>query len=128
MFDAVNAQRDRRNRSPLRDDDALAALARSHAEDMVRRGYRSHTTPEGVTYRDRLEAAGLNPDAAGENWVYVPRSSNRPVQAGLTWFMNSRLHRRNVLSERYTRLGVGVARVRQSGYIFVLTFAGQELD
>ena len=75
-----------------------------------------------------LEAAGLNPDAAGENWVYVSRSSSQAVRYAIDWFMNSTPHRRNILQERYTRLGVGVARAREGGQIFVLTFAGKELD
>jgi uncharacterized protein YkwD len=128
MFDAVNAQREKRDILPLRADDTLAALARAHAQDMVKRQYRSHTTPDGVTYRDRLTAAGLNPAAAGENWIYVPRSSSQAVRHAIDWFMNSSPHRRNILSERYTRLGVGVTPTRQGGYIFVLTFASAQRE
>ena len=128
LADAVNGERSKENRAPLRTDAVLAALARGHAEDMVARGYRSHDTPEGKTYRDRLTEAGLNPIAAGENWAFVPRSPDQAVPAALALWLDSPPHRANILGDRYTRLGAGVAPGPLGGYIFVLTFAGEERD
>lgn len=59
----VNAEREKAGLPPLIGNPILAAAAESHAEDMFRRGYFSHFTPEGTSFVDRAMDAGYtDPD------------------------------------------------------------------
>src|SRR5258705_5498255 len=55
---SINVQRRAYESQALEWDDALGELARAHSEDMAKRGYFSHVTPEGLTPMKRLEQAG----------------------------------------------------------------------
>lgn len=48
-------------------DSRLDAAAQAHADDMVVRGYFSHTSPEGDEVYDRIVLQGYQPIAWGEN-------------------------------------------------------------
>jgi uncharacterized protein YkwD len=125
---ALNKERQVHDLPTLRADAVLGAIARTHAEDMVARDYFAHTSPEGVTYSDRLVQAGLAPLWYGENLIYGLRSLWRPAQAAVEWFMDSESHRKNILHESYTRVGVGVARLENGSLAFVLDFAAEEIE
>jgi uncharacterized protein YkwD len=134
MFQIVNEAR-RANlprwmgRGPLRLHPALAAAARQHADDMLRRRYVAHATPEGVTVAQRLERAHISYLACGENIgvVYGPASHGegglRAIQAA---FMNQprRLtnHRGNILNPIWTHVGIGVAYAPEGQLIVTQNF------
>jgi hypothetical protein len=52
---------------PLAFDATLVLVARRHSQDMLGRGYFDSTTPEGVGFLERLAAAGLLLQSAGES-------------------------------------------------------------
>lgn len=56
---AVNQVRSERGRTSLAWSDSLRRLARSHSQDMARRGFFGHTTPGGVGPAERAERLGL---------------------------------------------------------------------
>jgi uncharacterized protein YkwD len=126
--DEANRARRLAGLGPLAWSDAFAAVARSHSEDMVRRGYVSHDTPEGVSFSERMEAAGLDcsgpraeniagAHAVGLEWVneadevvsveWLPRQEigSAPV---VSW-IHSPPHRRNLLNPDHHRHAIGVA-------------------
>ena len=125
MLQAVNRERSRYNLPPYRLDEALAAIARAHALDMVARGYSGHTTPEGKTCRDRLDEHGLEPYWAGENYFSGFYPADEIVEAALAWFMDDPPHRGNVLHEHCTRIGIGIVEGPQGAYTLVLDFASE---
>lgn len=85
-------------------DATTVAVAQAHSEDMLRRDYVSHTTPEGATLADRLRSAGITYSAAAENIA-----AGAPTgEAAFRQWMGSRGHRNNLLDCRYTRHGVGM--------------------
>ncbi len=102
----VNAERSRHGLRPLRASRRLGAAARSHARDMVRRGYFAHERP-GSTFPGRLRAAGWVGAASAEaiGWgcgrLGVPRGM-------LDAWLASPGHRAIVLG-RYRRAGIGLA-------------------
>ena len=55
----TNAARQRSGLRALRWSGRLARVARSHSEDMARRGFFAHLSPEGTTPGDRAEAGGV---------------------------------------------------------------------
>lgn len=103
MFNLVNQERAKAGRSPLAWRTELVPVARAHAEDMLRRGYFGHYSPEGKDVGDRLNGAGVTYVAAGENLALAP--TVRTAHDGL---MGSEGHRRNILGEEFGRAGIGV--------------------
>lgn len=101
----TNHERQKRGIPVLVWDSRVARVAQSHASDMHRRDYFSHTTPEGRTYKDRLDRGGVPYMWSGENIAYGYENAEKFMQA----WMRSRGHRQNILHPKFTRLGVGWA-------------------
>ncbi len=124
MAKAVNTERQAQGFPALTPDEQLTTLARTHAQDMVARGYFSHVTLEGQTLRDRLQEHSLELNWTGENIQRNTRAANEAVQYAMGWFMNSRPHRNNILHSHFDHIGIGVAEGPPGWYTFVLVFAG----
>jgi uncharacterized protein YkwD len=99
----------------LRADALLSKAAQRHAEDMLRRNYFSHYSPEGRTPSDRFTAVGGR-NGAAENLLVLRDASligtnlnfNRLAFFERSW-MGSPSHRQVLLDRRYGRFGFGVA-------------------
>jgi len=102
----VNRQRRRRGIPRLHDAPALDHVAQLFAEDMHRRGYFAHVSPEGRRVRDRVASADLQ--ASGEVIAWGCGRFATPAAALHGW-LASPAHRRVMLSHRYTVIGAGVA-------------------
>lgn len=125
MVEAVNSERRANGLPPYDVDDQLTLVARHHSEDMVARGYFDHVTPEGITLRDRLQRAGITAQWVGENIQRNSQAGEEAVTYAMQWFMQSTPHRRNILHQHYTHIGVGVARGGNPRMTtFTLVFAG----
>ncbi len=87
----------------------LDAVARAHSEDMLKRDFFAHETPEGWNWVDRLGRAGIAGFAmAGEN---VGQTSQQPPNERiLTGWKNSPAHRENLVARPYNATGIGIAR------------------
>ncbi|HEY9668625.1 MAG TPA: CAP domain-containing protein, partial [Coleofasciculaceae cyanobacterium] len=109
----VNRDRTINKLSPLVEDPLLSKAAQLHAEDMLKRRYFDHVSPEGTKPRDRFMAVGGSSRmGVGEN---ILQSKKRTI--GLTYqkleefqkgWMYSNGHRANVLDSAYTRFGYGI--------------------
>lgn len=117
MLTLINKERQRNSLHVLEEDDQLRNVARMHCEDMFRRGYFSHYTPDGLSPFDRMENAGVNYISAGENLAYAPN-----VQIAHTGLMNSPGHRANILSSDFGRVGIGVIEAGMYGRMFCQEF------
>ncbi|MGI5348563.1 CAP domain-containing protein [Streptomyces sp. CA-250714] len=98
----VNQERAKAGCRPLKADTRLASLAGEYSEDMARRGFFSHTSPDGKSPWDRAEAAGIS-DLGGEN---IARGQANARSVMDSW-MHSPGHRANILNCDYRTLGVG---------------------
>ncbi|WP_143537319.1 CAP domain-containing protein [Rubrivirga sp. SAORIC476] len=126
--DEANRAREAAGLGPLAWSDAFAAVARAHSEDMVRRGYVAHDTPEGLTFSDRMEAASLDcsgrraENIAGAHAVGLEYVNDADEVVSVEWlpqrevgaapvvsWMNSPPHRRNLLNPDHHRHAIGVA-------------------
>lgn len=107
IADLTNAQRKRRGLRPLRVNAALTRAAQMQAEQMARLGRLDHELPEAgyPTVRQRLAAVAYDWQAYGENLARAQRTAAEVVEA----WMQSPGHRRNLLSERFSELGIGYA-------------------
>ncbi|MFI9310830.1 CAP domain-containing protein [Streptomyces triculaminicus] len=116
----TNAERAAAGLPPLAADPRLAAAARDHSTDMVRRDFYSHTTPEGREPWDRARAAGAAHRAIGENIACGQRT---PAEVVRGW-MNSPGHRANILTPGFSHLGVGYAPGGRAGTYWTQLFGG----
>ncbi len=117
MVDLINKERISRGLKTLEFDSHLRTIARAHSEDMFKRGYFSHYSPEGLTVADRASSVGIDFLIIGENLAYAPNVSL--AHQGL---MNSEGHRANILSTDYGRLGIGVLDGGVYGRMFTQVF------
>lgn len=117
MFNLVNQERKKAGLETLISDYPLTLVGRLHCEDMARRGYFSHYTPEGKSPFDRIDEANISYTAAGENLALAP--STALAMQGL---MNSPGHRANILSVDYGRVGIGVIDAGVYGLFFCQEF------
>jgi uncharacterized protein YkwD len=110
----VNWARQERGCGPVTVDSRLAAAAQGHAEDMSNRDYFSHTTPEGVTFDQRIRNAGY-PSPGAENIAYGATSAEQVMKM----WMESDGHRRNILNCDLNAIGVGL---ETDGWYWVQNF------
>ncbi|WP_210485906.1 CvpA family protein [Rufibacter aurantiacus] len=103
MLQLVNEERAKQNLRPLAPDTSLRRVARLHSEDMFRRGYFSHYTPEGWSPFDRIRKARVPFRLAGENLALAPT-----LDIAHNGLMNSPGHRANILRPNFGRVGIGV--------------------
>lgn len=105
IFQETNRLRHVHGLPPLKPSEAVAQVALQHSQDMRDEGFVGHVSPKsGSDPAQRLVAAGITARAAREN---VARAYS--VDEVMRELMRSPAHRRNILSEDVTVLGVGVA-------------------
>jgi uncharacterized protein YkwD len=126
FHNSINVERRAADREPLQYDEALVKLARDHSEDMAKRGYFKHVTPEGLTPMKRLQAVGYNQcKLVGENihqnnlysgtitekkkTTYNWSTPEQIAATTLKEWMGSEGHRKNILDKNFSREGIGVA-------------------
>jgi len=103
----VRAKRDLRRLDP---DERLAKAARRHAADMVDRHYFSHYSPAGADVADRARRTRY---AKGGCWWRLGEvlawgvDGRSTAAATVQAWMDSSDHRRILVSNRYSDLGVG---------------------
>ena len=99
----VNLARAAAGCGALRVDGRLTTAARLHSEDMARRDYFSHTSLDGRSPWDRIEAQGYQA-GSGEN---IAAGYSTPAAVMDAW-MKSTGHRANILSCSSRAIGVGL--------------------
>ena len=95
----------------------LSRVARYKSQDMLNKGYFSHTSPTYGTPFQMIKAFGLSFRTAGEN---IARGYPTP-QAVVNGWMNSSGHRANILNASYTQIGVGYVA---DGHYWTQMFTG----
>ena len=102
---------------------SLGVVARAHSEDMTKRSYFSHHTPEGIGPSERIDRVGYNCRkvthyGVAENItiVLVDDSLDRMARDAVQSWMTSPGHRTNLLGKQYDRTGIGVSFGRWRGY------------
>ena len=120
----INAARATHGSAPqLKWEERLGEVARAHSEDMTRRNYFSHDTPEGLGPSDRIDKAGYS-CWKGSHYGVAENIAIELADADLdqiarkavrSW-MNSPGHRTNLLGRQYDRTGIGASIGRWRGY------------
>jgi hypothetical protein len=100
----TNTQRSAAGLAPLNYDGRLASSAYAKAQDMLAKGYWSHTSPDGRSAGHFIGQAGYGYVAIGENLAKgFPTES-----AVITGWMASSGHRANILNPAFKDIGIGI--------------------
>ena len=111
VIDLVNSERSAQRKTSLQSDDTLNMIAEQRAKEIAVKF--SHTRPDGSKCSSLLQENGIVNVYAGENIAAGHISAEEVMK---TW-MNSDGHRKNILNENYTRIGVGVYEA-SNGYTY----------
>jgi len=102
----VNIEREKQGLQPYKHNSQVTSIARRKSEDMRDKKYFSHQSPTYGSPFEMLNQFGVEFTAAGENIA----KGQKTAQAVMTSWMNSPGHRKNILSEKFTEIGVGLAK------------------
>ena len=117
VLSLINSARESAGLPALTLSSQLSAAALEHSRDMACADYVDHTGSDGSTWYDRVAAQGYaNYSSAREN-IYVgdPSFGGTPDGA-YTWWMNSQVHRDNILYETVSEIGIGYVFYSGSTY------------
>ena len=118
MFSAVNKERQERGIKALIFDYQIRDVARDFAMEMFKNGFFSHISAvDGSSPADRADRASISYLVIGENLAFAP-----DVYVAHAGLMNSEGHRRNILSDEFSKVGIGVIDGGVYGKMFVQEF------
>lgn len=106
VLDLVNVERSKAGLAPLTLDAKLSNVATIKSQDMINKNYFDHNSPTYGSPFDMMNQFGISFSAAGEN---IAEGQRTPQEVMNSW-MNSPGHRANILSPKFTKLGVGIAK------------------
>lgn len=103
---------------PLICSDQIARAAQYHADDMCRRNYFSHISPEGYTAQERLKQAGVTFYYWAENLYRTTQPE--PTTIISAWMQHSD-YRRIITDPRLKSVGFGLVNC-QGWYLIVADY------
>jgi uncharacterized protein YkwD len=118
--------------SGLTANDKLMKAAQDHADNLARQdkagddGRNAHIL-DGKTPHDRVVLSGYKSAADGEN-IGILRPSANPVPTAMNGWKLSPGHRKTMLFEPFTEMGVGLAKGAKSGRWYVVQVFGRPAD
>lgn len=118
MFYLVNQERSKQGVSLLELDATMTSVARSYATQIFIDRLFSHYDKDGRDVAHRLTQGNVRFFLAGENLAYAPN-----VKIAHEGLMKSDGHRRNIIDQRFSRIGIGVMDAGMAGKMFVQVFA-----
>jgi len=121
----INTERESQGLTPYNSQGQLQAAARGHSTDMACNGFFSHTGSDGSNVGQRVTAQGYTWSWVGENIFASSNTSSGAPQTAFDWWMNSDLHRANLLHANFTEIGIGYIYEANSLYkgYFTAVFA-----
>lgn len=122
VIDVTNQERQKLGLGELKVNELLKKAAQSKADDMARKGYFSHQSPDGKTPWYWIDQTGYTYKAAGENLAVNFDYSRDVVSA----WMNSPTHKANIVKAKYQEIGVGISEGFYQGRptVFVVQMFG----
>ncbi len=99
----TNAEREKEGLNALEIDQELNEAAQAKSVDMADNGYFSHTSPTYGSPFEMLDQFGIDYTVAAENIAAGQHTAEEVVQQ----WMNSEGHRKNILNDSVTHIGIG---------------------
>lgn len=119
VLDLTNAARTKEKLKELKADALLFQVAREHAANLAKQGVLTHVV-DGKDPAQRVKESGYSYSWVGEN--IAAGDSWTPETVFKVW-MQSQIHRDNILDKNYREIGIGVVRADNGNVYFVQVFA-----
>lgn len=104
---SINQNRATNGLAPLVSNSALSQAAFVHSRDMACNRFVDHNGSDGSLWYDRISAQGYVYSNANEN-IYVGFPDfGGTAEGAVDWWMNSQVHRDNILNSLNSEIGVG---------------------
>jgi uncharacterized protein YkwD len=112
----INQQRQDNGQPLLSADSTLTQAALVHSLDMSCNNFVGHNGTDGSNWYNRIAAQGYSPTNANENiYVGFPQYGGN-AQGAVGWWMNSPIHRDNILNPDNSDIGIGYVYNPNSEY------------
>jgi hypothetical protein len=111
VLELVNIERSAQNLASLKSNSVLNQSALAKANDMIAKGYFAHFSPSGEKPWDFINRDKYPYLYVGENLAMNFTSANSAHKA----LMNSPSHKKNIMNEQYTEVGMAVISGEISG-------------
>jgi uncharacterized protein YkwD len=118
LLELTNQERKKEKLPLLRPNPVLFTTARAHAANMARQKKMLHVL-DGKNVYERLDKAGYDWALAGEN---LGRTKDASLEDLMQGWMKSKGHRKNILKDRYTEVGIGIASDGQERVYYAMVF------
>lgn len=116
----ITNRRKANTRPALALNDQLGGAAKRHSQDQANRDKGGHTGSDGSTPDARIEDAGYDWSAWGENVFWSKPDGS--AQAAFDWWKNSSGHNAAMLSRSVTEIGIGRGRGASGWWYWTTTF------
>jgi uncharacterized protein YkwD len=113
----INEVRAEHGMPPLQYNETLERAAQAHANDCSQRGWGSHTGSDGSNIKARVLRAGYDGTGWAECWAHT-QTPQKAIDVWMDETPPNDPHRRTLLSDWLTEVGVGVAHADWGHYIF----------
>lgn len=111
LVDLTNKDRLKEGLPELSINESLVTAANMKAQDMAKKEYFAHQSPDGRMPWDFIKAAGYSYVYAGENLAVNFDDSGEVERA----WMDSPTHKKNIINPKYTEIGIATAPGRYKG-------------
>lgn len=119
LLELTNQERARAKLPPLKPNLILFKVARAHSANMVKKGDMNHVL-DGKNPAQRVLAAGYDYRSVAENIGFGEKDA--PLPKIMKGWMESKLHRENLLNRKYREVGLGIARDKNGDAYYTQVF------
>ncbi|MBO5479084.1 MAG: hypothetical protein J6A04_05240 [Clostridia bacterium] len=119
VLNLINQYRKENGLNELKPFSKLQEVSKLKGEDLVNNQYFSHTSPNLGTPFEMLQTNGIDYKIAGENLA-----GNVTAKKAVEAWINSPLHKENILEEKFEYTGICVIESPVYGKIYVQLFIG----
>jgi uncharacterized protein YkwD len=112
----INEVRTQHDLDGLTYNTTLERAAQAHANDCAQRGWCSHTGSDGADIKTRITRTGYGGGGWAECWAQT-QSAQRAVEVWMDETPPNDPHRRTLLSDWLTEVGIGVSEADWGNYI-----------
>lgn len=125
ILSSINNARAAKSLPALKLQSQLSAAAFAHSSDMACKNFVDHTGSDGSLWYQRVKAAGYAYSYASENIYSGDPTFGGDANGAFTWWMNSQVHRDNILSTKISEIGIAYAYYSKATYkgYYTLVFA-----
>lgn len=116
VLELINTLRVENGLRQLVHQEQLSQAALGHSIDMACNNFTGHTGSDGSSFKDRISAQGYDFSYASENIYFGAGAGFGDPQTAVTWWMNSAIHRANILNPDVTQIGIGYVYYSDSQY------------